>query len=181
MIESRAAFLAERFEPRGIDEIGNQHVAYLVAELVVLACVTHFVCIEPARVVIFLYKGGEIDVGIAEHFQQLVAGGYGPLQAVLHIAFDEHFAERQPILGQVMIAKVARLIGIVEHDQPPIFGWRFLALGYEHEIGIDAPCGGEVSRHLGLQCRQHFFHVGVGQCGAGIDDSDLDISHAVLL
>src|SRR5271156_4652063 len=77
-IKLRGTFGAKAFEPRGVDEIGNQNIVDLVSKRVILAGIADFVRIESSRGVAVLHKDGEIDVWVAEHLQQFVAGRNRP-------------------------------------------------------------------------------------------------------
>src|ERR1700720_430442 len=113
-VELRRALSAEAFEPDGIDEVGEQNVVDLIAKAVVLAGVTDFIGVERACGVGVLNEYGEVDVGVAKHFQKLVTGGDRPGCAGLQIARCEYLAHGHAVGCEIVIAESIGLVGVVE-------------------------------------------------------------------
>src|SRR5690349_1341988 len=70
-IELGASGLAERLEPGGIHEVGDEHAVDGVSERVVFARITHFVRVQASdRSIAVLDEDREIDIRISEHLEQ---------------------------------------------------------------------------------------------------------------
>jgi hypothetical protein len=129
-LERLADVLAERVgageraaEPGRRHEVGDQHVADLVAQLVGLDRVARLVGVELGVADL----GGQVDLRIAQHLQQLVRERHARLGAVVEIGPDERLPERQAGRVRVVIAERAGLVAGVEAGEPPRIG-RLLAL-----------------------------------------------------
>src|SRR5206468_592529 len=105
LIELGAAGLAERLEPGGVDKIGNHISLELVAELVSLSCIADFVGVEPDPATRLVDVRSEVDVGIGQHLEELVAGRHGPLLPALQVCPREYLSEWQTLVCQVVIAE----------------------------------------------------------------------------
>ncbi len=123
-IELRRALGAEALKPGWIDEIGQQDVVDLIAEAIILAGVADFVGVENSSSVAVLDEHGQVDVGVAQHFQQFVAGGDGPGRARLQVAGGEDLADGKSLGGEVVVTQSVSLVGVVEQNQPPASGGR---------------------------------------------------------
>src|SRR5438445_13484226 len=75
----------------------DQDVVDLVSEAVILAGVTNFVGVESSAGIGVLHKHGEVDVRVAEHFQELVTGGKSPGSAGFQIGWRVGSSVRQVI------------------------------------------------------------------------------------
>jgi hypothetical protein len=177
-IKLGASCLTERLEPGRVHEVGHQDAADLVGELVGLAGVTDLVRIQPHPAVRLIDVGRQVDVRVGQHLEKLVAGGDRPLAPELEVGACEHLAQRQTLVGQVVVAEGARLVRIVEDGEPPGTHRRVRAPGDEDEIGIDAPGWSEVVMDLSLERRDGLAHIGVLENGTGVDDGDLDSGHS---
>src|SRR5579863_850261 len=173
-VELRRTFGMEAFEPGGIDEVGEQNVIDLIADAVVFTGVADLVGVENSGGVGVLNENGEVDVGVAEHFQKFVAGGDSPGRGCLDIAGGEHLAQGQSVASEIVVAEGVGLIGVVEQHKPPASGGRLSAFGDDVEFSVDAPDGTEVIGDLFLERGDDWRHIGVGEHGALIDDRNLD-------
>jgi len=61
----------------------------------------------------------QVDIGIGKHFQRFVARCHRPLEALAFISAGERLADRQTVEREIMMAKDARTVGVVEDTQPP--------------------------------------------------------------
>jgi hypothetical protein len=118
-VELRRAVGAETFKPCRVNEIGHQNIVDRIAQAVVFARVADFIGVESAGGIAVLHEHGEIDVRVAEHLQQFVAGGDRPRSAGFQVAGGEDLANRQTLGGKVVVAESVGLVGVVEQYQPP--------------------------------------------------------------
>lgn len=102
----------------------QQDIIDLVTEAVVFAGVTNFVGVEESGRVAVLHEDGEIDVGVAQHFQQFASGGNGPGCAGLQIAGGEYLTNGETFSGEVVVAGSIGLVRVVKENKPPTaVGW----------------------------------------------------------
>src|SRR5579859_184486 len=78
--------LSKTFKPCREHEIGNQRAIDLITELVVFARVAHFVRVQRSTVLIGLQEHRQVNLRVAQHFEQFVACGDCPLVTGLQIA-----------------------------------------------------------------------------------------------
>src|SRR5438067_4473972 len=161
----------EALEPLRVNEIGDQSAVNLVAELVRLTGVANLVGIE-ARADRSLIKNGKVDVRIDQHFQKLVAASDRPRLLVSDVGAGENLAHRQPGIGDIVIAKRARLIRIIEDREPPFIRRRLASLRYEPQLRRYAPGRPGVIVDLFLQRRNDGGNLVVRQHGAVVDHCD---------
>jgi hypothetical protein len=80
-----------------------------------------------------------------------MTGSYRPLTLICLISFCKNLALWQPFISQVVIAKIARLIRVIQNDEPPATGRRIDSLFKIRKVGINSPYGAEMLMYLPLE------------------------------
>lgn len=92
MIKPSASRGAETFKPLRVNEIRDLNAIDLVSLFIEFAGVAELVCVKGPGVASRLNESVQVHVRIAEHLDQFVAGGDGPLETMLRIRASEHKA-----------------------------------------------------------------------------------------
>jgi hypothetical protein len=122
----------------------------------------------------FCTKTVRLMLGVAQQFQQFVAGGNGRRRSGIQIADGEYLTNGETFSGEVVVAESVSLIGVVKQNNPPTaVGW-FRALADDGQLGVRAPDRAEAVGDPLLQCRDAGCDIRVGPHGALVDDGDLD-------
>jgi hypothetical protein len=122
----------------------------------------------------FCTKTVRLMLGVAQQFQQFVAGGNGRRRSGIQIADGEYLTNGETFSGEVVVAESVSLIGVVKQNNPPTaVGW-FRALADDGQLGVRAPDRAEAVGDSLLQRRDAGCDIRVGPHGALVDDGDLD-------
>ena len=122
VIKFGAARTTERLEICRVNKVAHLDPVDAVGARIVLARIAHFVSVELAVTVIRVDEDGQVDIGVGKHLQKFMARGHRPFEAIALVGAGERLGDRQTVGREVMVAKDAGTVGIVENTQLPCTG-----------------------------------------------------------
>ena len=147
----------------------------LVGEAVVLAGVTDLVVVDPLAARPVLHHDAERRRRVRQELEQLVARRARRSRRAFGGLFEKHLTERVPLVRELVVAAVRAPAR--QKDELPRAGARPTVGRDVAEVGVDSPCGREVSLDLRCSALTQARTSRGRDTRGGVDDIDAGETH----